>query len=76
MIINCEKFDICKTDKRSDFCKYCIHNKLKVKIIYKDYFDYSTEKMFREIFKTASEIGVSEEDIKKYLDIMTINKEN
>ncbi|NCI19715.1 hypothetical protein EJM73_08765 [Clostridium botulinum] len=77
MIVSCcEKFEACQTDKKGTFCKHCIHNELKERIVYKDYFDYSTEKMFREIFKTASEIGVLEEDIKKYLDIMALNKEN
>lgn len=74
MIVSCENFEACQTDKRGTFCKHCIHNELKERIVYKDYFNYSTEKMFREMLADVSKCGVTMSELQKFVEIMTSNK--
>ncbi|NFH40808.1 hypothetical protein [Clostridium sporogenes] len=71
----CEKINICKTDKKHIFCKYCIHNESKVKI--DNYYNYDAEALaFKNILKTAKDLNITEEQIRCAIDMVTECCEN
>lgn len=74
-MIKCEKINSCKTNKKHIFCKYCTHNENKVRI--NDYYNYDAELVaFKTILKTAKDCGITEEQLKCAIDIVTECCEN
>ncbi|MBN3352074.1 hypothetical protein CF086_17400 [Clostridium botulinum] len=77
-MIDCKDYDKCTNTKKQYHCQYCERNINKVKI--KDYYNYDIELEFKLAFETilesSKDLGITEEQLKCAIDMITKCCEN